>query len=92
MKCAKSRNRYRSASSSTVVDRQRVVVAARDLEQRAGPHGALDVDVQLDLGERRRHSSPRSTVTAPARRRTRSPASSTSIVAPRAETWRARNV
>ena len=38
MKCAKSRNRNSSRSSSTVVDRQRVVVAARDLEQPLGPH------------------------------------------------------
>ena len=31
------------------VGRQRVVVAPRDLEQRVRAHGALEVDVQLDL-------------------------------------------
>src|SRR5438046_10192603 len=34
------------------VRRQRIVVAARDLEQRLRPHGALEVDVELDLGVR----------------------------------------
>ena len=33
--------------------RKRVVVPSRDLEQRLGPHRPLEVDVQLDLRERR---------------------------------------
>ena len=34
------------------VDGQRVVVAARDLEQRRRPYGPLEMDVELDLGVR----------------------------------------
>ena len=46
------------AQALDAVGRQAFAVAPRDLEERGGAHAALEVHVQLDLGEavRRRHA------------------------------------
>ena len=49
MKWSKSRKSVELPDALDRVRREREVVPPRDLEQRLGPHGRLEVDVQLDL-------------------------------------------